>query len=134
MKQGDVSPQAPTVNWQKFEYVTVGQMQEGKENKKLQLVRKETCPGAMFDNFKMLLHEFSSHQFGASWQSKQMKNSIAHLPQEHICCVHDYSENYSCTSQEQLQSQYYSQFQASIHVTILNRHSLKKMRTVLRAP
>ena len=29
----DVSPQAPTVNWQKFEYVTVGQTQEGKEKK-----------------------------------------------------------------------------------------------------
>ena len=126
MKQEeDVSPQAPTVNWQKFEYVTVGQTQEGKEKKKLQLVRKETCPGAMFDNFKTLLHEFSSHQFRASWQSKQMKNSIAHLPLEHVCCVHDYSENYSCTSQEQLQSQYYSQSQASIHVTILHRHSLK---------
>ena len=79
----------------------------------------------MFDNFKTLLHEFSSHQFRASWQSKQMKDSIAHLPLEHVCCVHDYSENYSCTSQEQLQSQYYSQSQASIHVTILHRHALK---------
>ena len=79
----------------------------------------------MFDNFKTLLHEFSSHQFRASWQSKQMKDLIAHLPLEHVCCVHDYSENYSCTSQEQLQSQYYSHSQASIHVTILHRHALK---------
>ena len=66
-KMSALKPQQ--LNWQKFEYVTAGQMQEGKEKKKLQLVRKETCPGAMFENFK-LLHEFSSHQFRASWQSK----------------------------------------------------------------
>ena len=73
----------------------------------------------------MLLREFSSHQFRASWQSKQMKESIDHLPLEHVCCIHDYSENYSCTSQDQLQSQYFSQSQASIHVTILHRHALE---------
>ena len=27
-----------------------------------------------------------------------------HLPLQHSCCIHDYSENYSCTSQDQLQS------------------------------
>ena len=124
-EEKDVRPEAPLVSWQKFEYVTIGQTQEGKEKRKLQLVRKETSPGAMFESLKMLLHEFSSHQFRASWQSKQMKDSIDHLPLEHVCCIHDYSENYSCTSQDQLQSQYFSQSQASIHVTILHRHALK---------
>lgn len=79
----------------------------------------------MFDIFKMLLHEFSSHQFCGNWQCQQMKDSINHLPLEHLCRVHHYSKNYSCTSQEQLQSQYYSQSQASIHDTILHRHALK---------
>ena len=86
LMKGDFRPQAPTINWQKFEYVTVEQTQEGKEKKKLQLVRKETCPGAMFDNLKMLLHEFSSHQFCASCQSKQMKDLIAHLPRACLLC------------------------------------------------
>ena len=85
-EEEDVSPQAPTVNWQKFEYVTVGQTQEGKEKKKLQLVRKETCPGAMFDNFKTLLHEFSSHQFRASWQSKEMKDDSSSSPRACLLC------------------------------------------------
>ena len=124
-EEKDVRPEAPLVSWQKFEYVTIGQTQEGKEKRKLQLVRKETSPGAMFESLKTLLHEFLSHQFRASWQSKQMKDSIDHLPLEHVCCIHDYSENYSCTSQDQLQSQYFSQSQASIHVTILHRHALK---------
>ena len=124
-EEEDVGPEAPTVNWQKFEYVNVGQTQDGREKRKLQLVRKETPPGAMFNTFKMLLSEFSSHQFRATWQSKEMKECVEHLPKNHVCCIHDYSENYSCTSQDQLQSQYYSQTQASIHVTILHRHALE---------
>ena len=123
-EEEDVGPEAPTVSWQKFEYVNVGQTQE-KKKRKLQLVRKETPPGAMCTNFKMLLNEFSSHQFRATWQSKEMKKCIEHLPENHVCCIHDYSENYSCTSQDQLQSQYFSQTQASIHVTILHRHALE---------
>lgn len=55
MKEEDFSPQVPTVNRQKLKYVTVGQMQVGKV-KMFQLVRKEICPGAMFDTFKTLLH------------------------------------------------------------------------------
>ena len=54
-----------------------------------------------------------------------MKDCIDHLPHEHACCIHSYSENYSSTSQDQLQSQYFSQSQASVHITILHRHDLK---------
>ena len=98
-EEKDVSHNAPLVTWQKFEYVPLGQTQDGQEKKKLQLVKKKTTPGVMFDNLKSLLRDFSSHQFRASWQSKQMKDLIEHLPPEHVCCIHDYSENYSCTSQ-----------------------------------
>ena len=55
-----------TLAGKKFEYVAVGQTQEGQEKKKLQLVRKETSPSAMFNNFKKPLHEFLTHQFRAS--------------------------------------------------------------------
>ena len=38
-------------------------------------------------------------------------------------CVHDYSENYECSYQEEVQSQNFSRTEASIHVTILCRHA-----------
>lgn len=38
--------------------------------------------------------------------------------------MHDYSENYCCRYQEEIQSLYFSQAQVSIHVTILHRHAL----------
>ena len=66
-EEEDVGPEAPTVNLQKFEYVNDGQTQGRREKRKLQLVRKETPPGAMYNTYKMLLNEFLSHQFWATW-------------------------------------------------------------------
>ena len=74
-EEKDVSHNAPLVTWQKFEYVPLDQTQDGQEKKKLQLVKKKTTPGVMFDNLKSLLRDFSSHQFRASWQSKQIERS-----------------------------------------------------------
>ena len=44
-----------------------------------------TTRGVMFDNLKSLPRVFSSHQFRASWQSKQMKDLIEHpLPSTYV--------------------------------------------------
>ena len=109
------------VTWQRFEYVTTN------EKRRLQLVVKCTPPGEMFDYFKNLLVKFPSHQRRAKWQHDQMKCLIENLPFGHVCCVHDYSENYACQQQDQPQSMYFSQIQASIHVTVLHRHPLKEI-------
>lgn len=53
-----------------------------------------------------------------------MKNLSENLPLCHVCAVHDYSENYSCRYQDQIQSMYFLQTQASLHVTILQHHAL----------
>lgn len=107
------------VKWQAFEYIT-----NDANQRKLHLSTKETPPGAMFDHLKSLLGSFPAHQFHANWQHKQLKHLLENLPKDHVCCVHDYSENYSCQLQDQLQSMYYYQTQASIHATILHRHAL----------
>ena len=44
-----------------------------------------------------------------------------------MCCIHDYSENYSCQHQDQIKSLYYGQTQVSIHVTILHRQALSQI-------
>ena len=107
-----------TVKWQKFVYVEVG------DKKKLQLVEMQTCPGEMFFYFIELLEKFPAHRFRAKWQHEQLQNLLDNLPFGHVCCIHDYSENYSCQHQDQIQSCYYGQTQASLHVTVLHRHAL----------
>ena len=111
---------SPRVKWQAFEYITNNVTNQ----RKLHLAVKETSPGEMFNHLKSLIEPFPAHQFRANWQHAQMTNLVENLPIDHVCCVHDYSENYSCQHQDQLQSLYFSQTQASIHVTILHRHAI----------
>ena len=117
----DTTPTAPKVKWQRFEYI---QHTDGQEKRKLQLVIRETGPGDLFKHLKELLKSFPSHQFRASWQHEQLERLLDNLPPNHISCIHDYSENYSCNYQNEVQSCYYSKTRASIHVTILHKHAL----------
>ena len=60
-----------------------------------------------------------------------MRKIVDDLPQGHACCIHDYSENYTCQYQDQIQSLYFSQTQVSIHVTILHRHAVEGIDGVM---
>ena len=84
----------------------------------------KTVPGEMFHYFTKLLETFPVHRFRARWQHEQLQNLLDNLPLGHVCCVHDYSETYACQHPDQIQSLYYGQTQASIHVTVLHRHAL----------
>jgi hypothetical protein len=123
-EENDTTETAPIVKWQKFEYVVIGVNADNSEKKKLKLVDKSTTPGEMFSCLKNLLQTYPSHQFRANWQNQQLRELVENLPVGHALAVHDYSENYTCTMQDQIQSLYFSQVQASIHVTILHRHAL----------
>ena len=129
-KEASLSDSAPKVKWQKFEYVEVGVTGDGKKKKKLRLVDKVTLPGEMFSCPKELLNTYVPHQFRADWQ--QSRELFEHLPHNHAGAVHDYSENYNCQMQNEIQSLYYGQVQASIHVTILRRHALREIDGVKR--
>ena len=81
----------------------------------------------MFSYFKSLLVKFPGHRLRANWRNNQLKSLIKCIPVGHVCCVHDYSRNYTCQHQDQIQSLYYGQTQASIHMTVLHRHSLAEI-------
>lgn len=90
-------------------------------------MNKLTPPREIFLYFQSLLKSFPSHQKRAKWQHEQMKAIITNLPPNHVCCVHDYSENHTCGHQDQIQSCYYGQTQASIHITVLHRHAVSEI-------
>ena len=121
-EEEDLTNDAPLIKWRKFEYVVTGVNEDNSDKKKLKLVDKLTSPGEMFLCLKKLLETYPSHQFRANWQNQQLRDLVENLPVGHAVAVHDYSENYSCTMQDQIQSLYFSQVQASI--TILHRHAL----------
>ena len=82
-------------------------MKGGKSKKKIQLVKKVTKPGHMFQYFKDQLHTFPAHQFRATWQNNQLKNLLDNLPIDHAVCIHDFSENYRCSDRTEMQSCYF---------------------------
>ena len=83
------------------------------------LVKKCTKPGYMIEYFRKLLETFPSHNFRAKWQNQQLKHIVTNLPLNHAISVHDYSENYRCKDQTELQSSYFQKIEASLHVTLL---------------
>ena len=123
-EEEDFTDNAPLIKWRKFEYVVTGVNEDNSDKRKLKLVDKLTSPGEMFVYLKKLVETYPSHQFRANWQNQQLRDLVENLPVGHAVAVHDYSENYSCTMQDQIQSLYFSQVQASIHITILHHHAL----------
>ncbi|MES9880719.1 MAG: hypothetical protein ABW185_07545, partial [Sedimenticola sp.] len=110
------------VNWERYEYVNL--TIKGNDLRKLILVKKSTEPAEMFEYFKTLLQQFPAHQFRAQWQTKQMKTLIENLPIGHCVTIHDFSENYKCCAQNEIQSSYFQKLDVSLHVTIIHRHAV----------
>jgi hypothetical protein len=114
---------AANVEWQRYEYVN--ENPKGTATKRrLTLVRKVTKVGEMFDYFKTRLETCPAHQHRANWQRTQMKSLIQNLPPKHCICIHDYSENYRCVENNEMQSNYFQHTECSLHVTMIHRHAM----------
>ena len=61
----------------------------------------------------------------AKWQKDKFDSLVANLPLNHVICIHDFSENYTCCSQDEIQSQYFDPNKVSIHFTILDHADLQ---------
>ena len=91
-----------TVIWRCYEYVSTRKfLANGQEKKKLALVTKETPPSEMFGYFNNLMKDYPMHSFMAKWQCNQLDTLLEHLPIDHAVAIHDYSEGYTCRSQDE---------------------------------
>lgn len=89
--------------------------------RKLVLVRKSSSPAEMLRYLKQLLDTFPAHQFRPYWQSNQMKSLLENLPLGHCVAIHDFSDNYKCIEQNEMQSSYFQKLEVSLS---LHRHSV----------
>ena len=62
----------------------------------------------------------------AKWQREQLDSLLEYLPLDHAVAILDYSEGYTCRSQDETQSEYFDVAKVSLHVTILYCHSTEK--------
>ena len=100
-----------SVRWSWYDYIPTGKfLANGQEKKKIALIQKETPPSFM-----------------ARWQREQLDSLLDNLPANHVVCVHDYSEGYTCRQQDKIQSEYFDVAKVSLHVTILHRHAVEEV-------
>ena len=64
---------------------------------------------------KQDLEVYPGHMYRARWQQKQMTNCIDHLKPGSIAKVMDFSENYGCLFQSEVQSGFFDRNQVTIH-------------------
>jgi hypothetical protein len=80
----DRSQNARDVSWEKHEYVNVN-VKGGKTINKIQLVKKTSKPGELFDYLIKLLKTFPGHQPRAA-KTSSIKNLIHSIPFGHAVC------------------------------------------------
>ena len=100
-------------------------LSNGQEKKKIALVQKETPPLQLLAYFKELLKGYMSHCFMARWQREQLNSLLDNLPMNHVVCIHDYSEGYTCRQQNEIQSEFFDPTKVFLHVTILHQHAVE---------
>ncbi|XP_053389228.1 uncharacterized protein LOC128552225 [Mercenaria mercenaria] len=111
------------VTWNRYEYVFTGKKdRNGKYIKKQQFVKVTSTMKEMWDYIKNSLSNFPLHNFLCHWQRQQLHSIVDNLPEGHVVMVHDYSEDFKCELQDEIQSDYFSRNEVSIHVTVLYRH------------
>ena len=69
----------------------------------------------LVDELTTELQTFTAHLFTAKWQQVQFSQLIRSPPEKSFILVMDFSENYTCFSQNEVQSAHWSQNQVTLH-------------------
>ena len=106
----ELSMDGECVSWSRYKYVELKGVEnsDGTPRKRLSIMTEKTPPGELIEYFVQLL-QYPFQQFMACWQHDQFDQIKEFLLQNHVLCVHDFSENYECTLQNEVQTQYFLQ-------------------------
>lgn len=88
------------------------------KGKVIHRMKLEVRTGSRHDICRSLqqkLKDFGSHSFFARWQQVQHTKCLQQLSEDEVITVVDFSENFTCTQQDEAQSAYYSHTQVTIH-------------------
>lgn len=107
----------PTVTWKKWKKVTMGMVTRAGKTTTINKIKLVTEQGPLISLVQELedeLHPLAGHLFNWAWQHAQYK-SINDNPPGHIIMVLDFTENYACLSQNEVQAGRWTHDQATIH-------------------
>ncbi len=110
-----------SVEWNKWEVkeVEIHSAKGKKKIKKRTLVRKHGTMKDLLEELKSEVAPHAEHLFNKEWQHSQFKELRDKLGKKDVLTVWDFSENYKCNFQREVQSAYYSQESATLHPVIV---------------
>jgi len=97
------------------EWKMVEEEKKGKLVKSMKLLEQIGNRSAVVESLRQKLEGFGAHSFFATWQQQQHKENLNILGNGEVRAVVDFSENFTCTQQEEAQSAYYGHSQVTIH-------------------
>lgn len=102
-----------SVNWRKW--CNRKYTHDGKEKTKKCIVTKSGTHSLIVRELKDETQSLASHMFHASWQHDMYRNVTNDPPENTVIAVLDFAENYSCQSQDEVQSAHWAKDQVIIH-------------------
>jgi hypothetical protein len=101
------------VTWFKWESTEINK--DNKIKRCVSCVPKEHSFPEFLTEMKKDLELYPGHIFRAKWQQKQMTNCIKNLKPGSVAMVMDFSENYGCVFQSEVQSGFFDRNQVTVH-------------------
>ncbi|XP_014674220.1 PREDICTED: uncharacterized protein LOC106814420 [Priapulus caudatus] len=102
-----------SVKWRKW--CNKKYMHDGKEKSKKCIVTKTGTVESFIGELKDETVSLASHMFVASWQHDMYRKVTKDPPENTVIAVLDFAENYSCQSQDEVQSAHWAKDQVTIH-------------------
>ena len=102
------------IHWYKWDTITVDR-DDGSKKKIKSCVAKTTTFSEFLTDLEKEINDYPSHKFRASWQQSQMSECLKTLDKSQLMMIMDFSENYKCSFQNEIQSAYFEQNLVTIH-------------------
>ena len=103
--------------WHRWEPVT--KKIKGKVTKKLLKREKNGSGLVLLNNFFANLHKLSLHLFLARWQMNDFRQVVKNIEVGEVVIVHDFSRNYTCAVQNEVQGGNWDRKLATVHPSIM---------------
>ena len=116
---GDQERSKP-ITWKKWS--TVEKKLKNKTVKRKALVTLQKNVGDLLQELEKELESYSLHLFCWHWQAAQFRTIRSNLPKKWILNVWDFAENYTCITQNEAQSAYWTRNQVTIHPIVNYYH------------
>lgn len=116
---GQIATLIDQIEEDRISYSTWKRVDIGDGKKKVSLVIIEKSKQEFKDECLSSISQFREHMRLVNAQYTEIKKLKDNLPQGHVVAQLDFSENYSCSSIEEVQSAYWNQTMVTIHPVVI---------------